>query len=490
MKDKCLIFYDYFEFCDCGSWFDIGDIVDFPVVQSNDVNLAMICVGKEHDNFWCEDDNKDEDGREIEVEVENLDYCCDYYGLDDDPWLALKGKVDKIELLYVKYKRSEEDSHFLIPIDSKLIDYKDGEFEERMDSMILSGFVITVSDYTLKPLPESAKKSYDDVLLTIYDWEDERDFATENGVSVDEAERQVLNSGKNEINEYLAEHLPQVRVPENEFKDCVFRNFPDIAVEDASFSNCVFQNCGKISVEYSRISDCRFENCDKISLKNCNASRSDFKRINSLFAASGIFSDSHFSELKSDSHSILDFESIVMRDCTFRNFPNLNADGVQFYNCIFEDCGRLALDDSEIFECTFRRIGDFYTLRSIIRKSKFCELKSNPNTFCDSDSPIFMEDGNISLCSFEDVELHKSAWLCEAFGDCSVEHCTFTNCRTERSDRELFHCEMTVGKILKKEVEVSIVDEDTRKAMRFVADLDGSIEIGSFALEFPEYKGE
>lgn len=165
----------------------------------------------------------------------------------------------------------------------------------------------------------------------------------------------------------------------------------------------------------------------------------------------------------------------VYENCTFRNFPNLNADGVQFYNCIFEDCAHLSLESSDAYDCTFRRVGDLYMLRSVIKKSKFYELKSNPETFCDSDSPIFMEEGKILFCTFEDVELHNDAWLCEAYGKCFVDHCAFRNCRTERSDRNLFHCEKTVGKIFKKQADVSIVDEKTQKALRFIAGLDGAV---------------
>lgn len=174
----------------------------------------------------------------------------------------------------------------------------------------------------------------------------------------------------------------------------------------------------------------------------------------------------------------------IFEDCTFRNFPNLNADGIQFYNCTFEDCAHLSFESSDAYNCSFRRIVDLYMLRSAIKKSQFYEMKSNPETFCDSDSPIFMEDGKISLCNFNDMELRNGAYLCESFGnDCKVEYCTFTNCRTDREDRKLFHGEKSVKKLLgKKAVENNIVDEETQKALRCVAGLDGAVENSSFEL--------
>lgn len=191
--------------------------------------------------------------------------------------------------------------------------------------------------------------------MTIFDWKKDKDFVLANGVSIDEEGRQVLSSGKNKINEYLAKHLPQVRVRENEFKNCVFRNFSNIVVEDIAFCNCVFENCEEINVQDGGAADCTFEDCGKITLQKCNASRCNFKKINSLFAVSGMFSDSVFSKLKSDSNNILAFESIVMRDCTFDDIELRNdswlcsVDGrCWIIYCSFNNC-RTSRKDLKLF---------------------------------------------------------------------------------------------------------------------------------------------
>lgn len=50
-------------------------------------------------------------------------------------------------------------------------------------------------------------------------------------------------------------------------------------------------------------------------------------------------------------------------------------------------------------------------------------------------------------------------------GDVRVESCSFENICTERKDRELFFFEETVGKIFKKKVQFSIVDEASCKGL-------------------------
>lgn len=205
----------------------------------------------------------------------------------------------------------------------------------------------------------------------------------------------------------------------------------------------------------------------------------DWKNDRAFAQANGFEEDTYH-------HIVAVSPNNLFNHCTFRNFPRFYAENMHFYNCIFEDCNEIAIDEGEIHNSVFQSVDSLFLSNGCVENVQFLCLKADG----EEDAVIFLEDADISNCTFEDVELRNKAWLCDAVGDCSVEHCTFTNCRTERSDRELFHCEMTVGKILKKEIEVSIVDEDTRKAMLLVTDLDGSIELGSFALEYPESKGE
>lgn len=158
--NKCVVFYDYTAHFDCGKGFGIGDTVKWLVFESNVPDLPCICVDEDdHRNYFCEDDEPDAIYQEVPVTLGRLDYCYEYYDSKDDDLLALEGKLEKIELLYVKYRRSKDNPLFLISVDSKLIEFKDSStFEKRVDGMLMSGYVITVSDYTVKPAEKFEKR--------------------------------------------------------------------------------------------------------------------------------------------------------------------------------------------------------------------------------------------------------------------------------------------------------------------------------------------
>lgn len=152
---------------------------------------------------------------------------------------------------------------------------------------------------------------------------------------------------------------------------------------------------------------------------------------------------------------LLEASSGIFENCTFRNFHQLHINDICVKGCTFEDCGTIYVDEGLISGCTFRRVSDIVVTSCDIRESHFVELRGK------TEQIIALEDGEISHCTFDDIELRNGTYLCDAVGDVSVEHCNFTNCRTDREDRELFHCEEIRGKIFKRKKEFDIVDDGT-----------------------------
>jgi hypothetical protein len=98
----------------------------------------------------------------------------------------------------------------------------------------------------------------------------------------------------------------------------------------------------------------------------------------------------------------------------------------------------------------------------------------------DNHCVIRLEDGSISGCAFKDVRIENNSYLCDAVGDVYVSNCKFKHIRTDRKDKNVFHCADTVGRIFKRKRERNIVDEESCSGLEWVTGLDGAIEIGSF----------
>ena len=140
----------------------------------------------------------------------------------------------------------------------------------------------------------------------------------------------------------------------------------------------------------------------------------------------------------------------------FRNFHHLNIEeGAEIVNCVFEDCVNLSFDECKIKNCVFRRVASVELMDSEVFGTRFEKLAS------DNGEILILTDSTLSGCTFEDVALRDESYLCEGYGDAWVEDCSFKNIRTDRADRELFHCEKTRGKIFKRTKELCIVDEDS-----------------------------
>ncbi|MBQ9761878.1 MAG: hypothetical protein IJV82_02240 [Oscillospiraceae bacterium] len=137
----------------------------------------------------------------------------------------------------------------------------------------------------------------------------------------------------------------------------------------------------------------------------------------------------------------------------FRNYPMLQIHNLRLEECIFENCHTVYFADCKVNNCHFDNIQTIYVDRSPVSGCEFTNLR------CDNDCVICLEDSEVSYCTFKDIELTNEAHLTSGVGDVWVESCSFENICTDRKDRELFFCEETVGKIFKKKVQFSIVDE-------------------------------
>lgn len=140
---------------------------------------------------------------------------------------------------------------------------------------------------------------------------------------------------------------------------------------------------------------------------------------------------------------------------TFRNYPNLQVDGLCLEECVFENCHTVNLSDCKVENCRFDSLDTLYANSTQLSGCEFVHLR------CDDDCVLSLEDSEVSYCSFSDVKLINESHLISGVGDVWVESCSFENVCTDRDDRELFYCEGTVGKIFKKKVQLCMVDESS-----------------------------
>ena len=136
----------------------------------------------------------------------------------------------------------------------------------------------------------------------------------------------------------------------------------------------------------------------------------------------------------------------------FRGYPVLHMDDLSVEDCVFENCRTVCFSDCKVDMCRFSGVETVYADRSPINGCNFEHLR------CDNDCALSLEDCEVLFCTFKDIELSNEAYLINGTSDVWVESCIFENIRTDRKDRELFFCEETVGKILKKKVQFCIAD--------------------------------
>lgn len=122
----CVVFYEGWQMECCGDEFKIGDTVKWLVYECKRLNTP--------------------------VEVGKIDYCYEAHDSDWTKLFILEGKVDSIKILYERYEPLKENSRVLKSVDGILIDSEiAGGFDESFDDMESSGYVVEISDYSIRP---------------------------------------------------------------------------------------------------------------------------------------------------------------------------------------------------------------------------------------------------------------------------------------------------------------------------------------------------
>ena len=129
---KAKIFYDLWEMECCGTPFKIGEGVDWLV--------------------------RNIDGIKDTIEVDNLDYIYDAHNDDWENIYKLKGIVKTINIYYEKFEiKVVEGRNMLVPIPkiSKIVNTNSSDdYEEEMDGLKASAYVVELEDVTIRPATE------------------------------------------------------------------------------------------------------------------------------------------------------------------------------------------------------------------------------------------------------------------------------------------------------------------------------------------------
>lgn len=153
---------------------------------------------------------------------------------------------------------------------------------------------------------------------------------------------------------------------------------------------------------------------------------------------------------------VIDDSCKALQNHVFKGYPRITITAAQAVTgSTFENCGTIAVEDEAITNCKFINIETLSVTNADVENCEFHKIS------CDQHTVICLEDGIITGCLFKDITLTNDAWLCDAVGDVSVDHCRFENIATERADGELFHCEEEHGFLFKKTKCFDIVDDST-----------------------------
>lgn len=157
------------------------------------------------------------------------------------------------------------------------------------------------------------------------------------------------------------------------------------------------------------------------------------------------------------------FENCKRIDCGY------SGNGEIIDNCTFINCESVSIDTSSegiMKNSIFSHVGHVSVTQTIAENCKFQDMG------CSTEAIIFLEDGELSHCTFENVVLKDDARFCQGYGDCTASYCNFVNCRVNDCNRDLFVREETEGKIRKKTFEYSFLDEDTCEGLDEIQGLE------------------
>lgn len=141
--DTCVVFYESWQMECCGIAFKIGDKVKWHVYKCNSFDFL-----------------------DIETKIDKVDYFYDAHFSEDTEHYVLEGRVESIYIMYEKYVSLQDNPHLyqkyfkpndnsdiLVPISGILIESDRVEgFENPIDDMKLSGYLVNVVDYSIRTL--------------------------------------------------------------------------------------------------------------------------------------------------------------------------------------------------------------------------------------------------------------------------------------------------------------------------------------------------
>lgn len=122
----------------------------------------------------------------------------------------------------------------------------------------------------------------------------------------------------------------------------------------------------------------------------------------------------------------------------------------KFLNCI-----KVIVSYGRVENCEFNKIHTLYLTGTDMTDCKISDI------VCKNDCVISMEDGNISKCEFDNLDLSNNSYIVNGYGSPFIEECTFKNIKSSLDYDELFNCEETVGFVSKKTRKYCIHDEAT-----------------------------
>lgn len=122
---KCTVFYESWQMECCGTGFSIDDRGKWLVNKIK----QPITVGN----------------------IGEINYCYEAHSSDWQNIFVLEGKVETIKILYQSYVPSEDNPRLMIPVGGKTVDTEKARgFEKEVDDMEASGYIVTLSEYTIR----------------------------------------------------------------------------------------------------------------------------------------------------------------------------------------------------------------------------------------------------------------------------------------------------------------------------------------------------
>lgn len=83
--------------------------------------------------------------------IGEINYCYEAHSSDWQNIFVLEGKVETIKILYHSYVPSEDNPRLMIPVGGKTVDTEKARgFEKEVDDMEASGYIVALSEYTIR----------------------------------------------------------------------------------------------------------------------------------------------------------------------------------------------------------------------------------------------------------------------------------------------------------------------------------------------------